>query len=96
MKAIDTYIPIKFNFNSSKAPWMTLQLKKLIRKKEEAKVYNKAKKTKQLLPVTVTDKTEYKSIQGQLHQSIRAEHQNTLLRFLSVLNGNKPLWYYMH
>ena len=26
LKAIDTYIPVKFNSNSNKAPWMTPQL----------------------------------------------------------------------
>ena len=27
LKAIDTHIPVKFNSNSNKAPWMTPQLK---------------------------------------------------------------------
>ena len=42
LKAIDTYIPVKFYSNSENTPWMTPQLKRLIRKKHW--FYNKAKK----------------------------------------------------
>ena len=57
LKAINTYIPVKFISNSNNAPWMTSQLKRLIRKKQRC--YNKAKRTK-----WSTDWAEYKSIQG--------------------------------
>ena len=59
LKAINTYIPVKFNSNSNNAPWMTPQLKRLIRKKQ--RFYNKAKRTKRS-----TDWVEYKSIQSQV------------------------------
>ena len=57
LKAINTYILVKFISNSNNFPWMTPQLKKLIRKKQP--LYNKAKKIKWL-----TNWAEYKSIQG--------------------------------
>ena len=70
---------------------MTSQLKRLIRKKQRC--YNKAKCTKRS-----TDWAEYKSIQGQVRQSIRNEHQNYITKILSSssnLNGNKPFWHYI-
>ena len=70
---------------------MTPQLKRLIRKKKQ--FHNKAKRTKQL-----TDWTEYKSIQGQVCQSVCAEQQKYIAKILnssSVLNGNKPFWHYI-
>ena len=33
LKAINTYIPVKFISNSNNSPWMTSQLKRLISKK---------------------------------------------------------------
>ena len=53
LKVIDTYIPVKFTSNSNNSPWMTPQLKRLIRKKQH--FYNKAKRTNQS-----TDWAEYK------------------------------------
>ena len=44
LKAINTYIQVKFISNSNNAPWMTSQLKRLISKKQWH--YNKAKRTK--------------------------------------------------
>ena len=70
---------------------MTSQLKRLIRKKQRC--YNKAKRTKRS-----TDWAEYKSIQGQVRQSICNEHQNYITKILSSssnLNGNKPFWHYI-
>ena len=53
LKAIDTYVPVKFNSNRTNAPWITPQLKRLIRKKQ--RFYNKARRTKRS-----TDWAEYK------------------------------------
>ena len=86
LKAINTYIPVKFNSNSNNTPWMTVQLKRLIRKKQQ--FYNKAKRTK-----WSANWAEYKNIQGQVRQSIRVEHQKYIAKILnssSSLNGNKP------
>ena len=68
---------------------MTLQLKRLISKKQQH--YNKAKRTKRS-----TDWAEYRSIQGQVHQSIHNEHRNCIAKILSSssnLNVNKPFWH---
>ena len=70
---------------------MTPQLKRLIRKKQ--RFYNKAKRSKQL-----SDQAEFKSIQGQVCQSIHAEHQKHFTKILSSsssLNDNKPFWHYI-
>ena len=86
LKAINTYIPVKFISNSNNAPWMTSQLKRSTRKRQ--KCYNEAKRTK-----WSTDWAEYKSIQGQVRQSILNKHQNYITKILSSssnLNGNKP------
>ena len=56
-------------------PWMTSQLKRLMSKKQQC--YNKAKRTK-----WSTYWAEYKSIQGQIHQSIHTEHQNYIAKIL--------------
>ena len=91
LKAINTYIPVKFISNSNNGPWMTSQLKRLIRKKQRC--YNKAKRSKRS-----TDWVEYKSIQGQVRQSICNEHQNYITNIFSSssnLNGNKPFWHYI-
>ena len=91
LKAINTYIPVKFNSNSNNIPWVTLQLKRLIRKKQ--RFYNKAKRSKRS-----ADWAEYKNIQGQVRQSIHVEHQKYIAKILnssSSLNGNKPLWHYI-
>ena len=37
---------------------------------------------------------EYKSIQGQVCQSICNEHLAKILNSSSNLNGNKPFWHY--
>ena len=91
MKAIDTFVPVKLNSNSNNAPWITPQLKRLIRKKQ--RLYNKARRTKQS-----TDWAEYKSVQGQVRQTIRAEHQKHIVKILNLsskLNGNKPFCHYI-
>jgi len=91
LKAIDTYVPVKFNSNSNNAPWITPQLKRLIRKKQ--RYYNKARRTKQS-----SDWAEYKSVQGQVRQTIRTEHQKHIEKILnssSNFNGNKPFWHYI-
>ncbi|XP_065918884.1 uncharacterized protein [Dysidea avara] len=45
-----------------------------------------------------TDWAEYKSVQGQVRQTIRTEHQKHIAKILnssSNLNGNKPFWHYI-
>ena len=71
-KAINTYILVKLISSGNNVPWMTPQLKRLIRKKQ--RIYNKAKRSKQS-----TDWVEHRGIQAQVHQSICADHQNILL-----------------
>ena len=55
LQAIDAHIPVKSISNAKSPPWMTSQLKKLIRKKQ--RLYNKAKASK-----TTLDWTAYKNI----------------------------------
>jgi len=67
---------------------MTSQIKRLIRKKQ--RFYNKAKRSKLSF-----DWVEYRSVQTQVHKSIRAEHQKHIAKILNNLNGNKPFWQYI-
>jgi len=85
-KAIDTYIPVKFCSDRTDAPWMTSQIKRLIRKKQ--RFYNKAKRSK-----LTSDWNEYRSVQTQVHRSIRTEHQKHIAKILNSSNNfnhNKP------
>ena len=70
---------------------MIPQVKRLIRKKQH--FYNNAKRSK-----LSSDWAKYKSIQGQVRKSIRAEHQNHITKILispNSLNHNKPFWNYI-
>ena len=88
LQAIDAHIPVKSISNAKSPPWITSQLKRLIRKKQC--LYNKAKASK-----TTLDWTAYKNIQRQVCQSMRVQHDGYLTDLLnssSRLNGNIPFW----
>ena len=76
LQAIDTHIPVKSISNVKSPPWMTSQLKRLIRKKQ--RLYNKAKASK-----TTLNWTANKNIQRQVRQSMRVQHDDYLANLLN-------------
>jgi len=79
-RALETHILVRFISSCKHVPWMTPQLKRLIRKKQ--RFYNNAKRTK-----LSSDWAKYKSIQGQVYKSIHAEHQNHITKILISSNN---------
>ena len=90
LNLIEKHIPSKYISNKKSCPWMSVSLKRLIRKKQRlykcAKHYNSDTKWK-----------EYKDINKQVRNQIRQQHTNYLSNtvFSNGTNSKKLFWRYI-
>ena len=90
LQVIDNFVPTKLSGTRSHLPWLTVSLKRLIRKKQ--RVYNKAK-----LYQCPTAWKQFKDLQHQIRSLLRKQHWQYLSDIFNNCdeNTNKSLWRYI-
>ena len=87
-EVINGNVPFKFAHKRTHLPWMTVELKRLIRKKQ--RVYNRMKSYHR-----ENDQTEYKMLQKQVSQVLKSQHKSYITNIMSSTNDKKPFWQYI-
>ena len=91
LKRIDSHVPYKKSSNHFHLPWMSVSLKRQIKKKQ--RVYNRAK-----LFQRDSDWREYKNLQREVKQSLRNAHHQYIANIINPLDSSvnkKPFWHYI-
>ena len=87
-EVINDNVPSKFAHKRTHLPWMTVELQRLIRKKQH--VYNRMKTYHQ-----ENDRTECKMLQKRVSQMLKSQHKSYITNIMSSTNDKKPFWQYI-
>ena len=88
MNSVNKHVPSKVLSTRFHLPWLTVTVKRLIRKKQ--RVYNRARRYQR-----ECDWKEYKILRYKIRNQLRDLHKNHLTKVISSENNKKPLWHYI-
>ena len=84
MNSVNKHVPSKVLSTRFHLPWLTVTVKRLIRKKQ--RVYNRARRYQR-----ECDWKEYKILRYKIRNQLCDLHKNHLMKVISSENNKKPL-----